>query len=255
MMAMRVLNWAALMLAVVATPQLFAQGTATTPKPHVVLVELFTSEGCSSCPPADELLRRIDGRQFSPDTLVVGLSEHVTYWDHEGWKDPYGSELATARQQAYGQRFRLDDVYTPQMVVNGEHHFVGSDAHLLEQALASTQASAMQLKITLAKFDGNAVSALADISDVGPAQGAELFAVIAEDEKTERVPAGENRGRTLAHTSVARTLVHIGDVHGAGSTPLHLNLPLIDAGTHRHLIVWAQEPGLGRVLAVDSVAF
>jgi hypothetical protein len=252
---MRVLEWTAMVFAGIGMPQTLAQDTIRTPRPQIVLVELFTSEGCSSCPPADQLLQRIDGKQFSPDTLIVGLSEHVTYWDHEGWKDPFGSELSTARQQAYGQRFQLEDVYTPQMVVNGERQFVGSDAHLLEQALAVARAPAMQLNITGTKLDGNAVTANATISDVVSAQGAELFAVIAEDEKTERVPAGENRGRTLAHTSVARTLVHAGNVHGAGSTALHLPLPPSDAGTHRQLIVWAQEPGLGRVLAVDSVAF
>jgi hypothetical protein len=252
---MRVLNWTAIMLAFVGTPQIFAQVTGTTLKPHLVLVELFTSEGCSSCPPADELLQRIDGRQFSANTLIVGLSEHVTYWDHEGWKDPFGSELATARQQAYGRRFQLEEAYTPQMVVNGEHEFVGSDAHQLQHVLANTPAADMQLNIRLAKVDGDAVNANAIIAGVLPAQGAELFAVIAEDETTEHVPSGENRGRTLAHSSVARTLVDVATVSGTGSTALHLTLPSSDAGTHRHLIVWAQERGPGRVLAVDSVAF
>jgi hypothetical protein len=260
---MRFLKWAAIVLASIGVPQMLAQDTVRIHKPRIVLVELFTSEGCSSCPPADLLLQRIDGKQFSPDALIVGLSEHVTYWDNEGWKDPFGSELATARQQTYGQRFHLEEVYTPQMVVNGERQFVGSDAHLLEQALALPPAPAMQLNITGTKLDGNAVNANAVvlISDTaaaqgtGVAQGAELFAVIAEDEKTERVSAGENRGKTLAHTSVARTLVRVGHVSGAGSTELHLPLPPSDAGTHRHLIVWVQEAGLGRVLAVDSVAF
>jgi hypothetical protein len=252
---MRVLNWIGVTLTLGVTTQLFAQGTLSSPKPQIVLVELFTSEGCSSCPPADRLLQQIDGQQVLPNTLVVGLSEHVTYWDHEGWKDPFGSELATARQQAYGQRFQLDSVYTPQMVVNGEQQFVGSDAHQLRQALASTRQPAAQLSITGAKLEGNAITANAVLSGTPLKQAAELFAVIAEDEKTEHVPAGENRGRTLAHTSVARTLVHTGSIRGAGSTPLHLPLPPADEGTHRHLIIWAQETGLGRILAVDSVAF
>ena len=90
-----------------------------------MLVELFTSEGCSSCPPADNLLRAIDGKHTKEGTLVVGVSEHVNYWDHGGWKDPFDSSTITDRQNDYGQKFHLDSVYTPQMVVDGEAQVSG----------------------------------------------------------------------------------------------------------------------------------
>src|SRR5580658_4638641 len=99
---------------------LWAQ-TAAAPNRAPVLVELFTSEGCSDCPPADHMLEQLDPR-------VVVLSEHVDYWDHEGWKDPYSSHANTLRQEAYARRFQLADPFTPQMIVDGAAQFVGSDA-------------------------------------------------------------------------------------------------------------------------------
>src|SRR6185437_4360336 len=118
----------ALMVAALAA----AQPRYPAPRAPVV-VELFTSEGCSSCPPADALLARLP-RAF-PDIEVIPLSEHVDYWDHLGWRDRFSSPLYSARQQDYGRAFQLQDVFTPQMVVNGEAQFVGSDRARAEQEI------------------------------------------------------------------------------------------------------------------------
>jgi hypothetical protein len=228
------------------------QAVAPAAPTRIVLVELFTSEGCSDCPPADQLLRQLDGKRYGADTLIVGLSEHVTYRDHIGWKDPFGSEAATERQSAYGQRFNLDSVYTPQMVVNGETQMVGNDAASVRRGIDTAQAvSGTSLHLGAIKLEGDAVETTASISGALP-HGATLFAAIAEDETTEKVLAGENRGRTLAHTSVARTLAKVTSIKTAGDAVVRLKLPPADTGTRRHLIVWAQEPGLGRVLGIDS---
>jgi len=235
------------------------QGDASSKGKRPVLVELFTSEGCSSCPPADDLLRQIDGKTTNEGALVIGVSEHVTYWDHDGWKDPYDSDAITNRQNDYGQKFHIESVYTPQMVVNGETQIVGSDGKGLLQAVLKAQADdGPTVNIGSAKLNGNAVDAVVSVAGDVPKHGADVFAVVAHDETTEHVLRGENQGKTLSHASVARTLTKVGKIHGAGDTTVHVGLPteiVTATGGKRHLIVWVQEPNAGRVLGVDSKSF
>jgi hypothetical protein len=227
---------------------------------RAVLVELFTSEGCSSCPPADGLLRMIDGKHTSDGALVVGVSEHVSYWDHGGWKDPFDSMAITIRQNGYTDRFQLDSVYTPQMVVNGRVQFVGSDTKALVEAVVHAQQpeQTATVKITSVKVEGDAVVAVLSVAGGVPAHGADLFTVIAQDETTTNITAGENKGRTLAHASVARTYQKAATVRTAGETTVRIPLPgdlNTTARSRRHLIVWVQEPNVGPVLGVDTIAF
>ncbi len=122
-----------------------------SPRP-TVLIELFTSEGCSDCPAADELLRQVTGRKDVGGPLIVGLSEHVSYWNGLGWRDPFSSDLYTARQNEYATRFALASVYTPQMIVNGREQFVGSDRRALDAALAAeSKRKQIQLRIDSAQ--------------------------------------------------------------------------------------------------------
>jgi len=225
---------------------------------HAVLVELFTSEGCSSCPPADDLLRKIDGKHTKDGAVIVGVSEHVTYWDHGGWKDPFDSDAITDRQTQYSQRFHLDSPYTPQMVVNGKVQFVGSDGPALLQAIGSAPQQVATVKIVSAKIEGGAVVMNVAVGGELPKLGADLFAVVAQDEKTMNVTAGENKGRTLENAAVARTYQKAAKVKNAGETTMRIPLPddlKTTSDSRRHLIVWAQEPDLGPVLGVDTLAF
>ena len=128
-------------MAIALTVTLHAQTAVDGPAQKVVLVELFTSEGCSSCPPADALLRQVNGTRTSEDQLVVGISEHVTYWNGHGWSDPFSSLAYTERQNDYSEKFHLEGVYTPQMVINGAEQIVGSDRAAL---LRAVQAEAAQ---------------------------------------------------------------------------------------------------------------
>jgi hypothetical protein len=233
------------------------QDKAPASSQHALLVELFTSEGCSSCPPADDLLRTIDGKHTKDGTLIVGVSEHVTYWDHGGWKDPFDSDAITARQTQYSERFHLDSPYTPQMVVNGKVQLVGSDGKALLQAIGDVQQQAATVKIVSAKIEGGAVVMNVSVAGELPKHGADLFAVMAQDETTMNVTAGENKGRTLVNAAVARTFQKAAKVKNPGEITVRIPLPgdlKTTPESRRHLIVWAQEPDLGPVLGVDTIA-
>jgi hypothetical protein len=169
-----------------------------------VLIELFTSEGCSDCPPADRLLGELDARQPISGVQAIVLSEHVTYWDRQGWRDPYSLDAMTDRQEQYVRRFGLDSSFTPQMVVDGTTQFVGGNANALVTALNKASGISKQpLQIEGAKWDHGA----AEFSVHGSApKDAKLFAVLAIDVTHHEVSSGENKGRTLNHTAVVRAM-------------------------------------------------
>ena len=223
--------------------------------PSVVLVELFTSEGCSDCPPADELLRQVSGHTTAKGQVIVGISEHVSYWNGLGWKDPFSSDLYTNRQHDYGTHFGLDSVYTPQMVVNGREQFVGSNRHALEAAVASeAQRKQIDLRITSAEVIGKNITFTYSASDL-PAKGSlELLAVLVDDMDRSSVLRGENSGRSLLHVSVARALAPLGTLRETEQRSVSLPLPPSFTGsseTSHHLVLFAQERGAGAVLGVD----
>ncbi len=227
--------------------------------PRLVLVELFTSEGCSSCPPADALLRKLNGARVDSGQLIVGLSEHVTYWNNLGWMDPFSDQTYTARQSAYSDRFGLDSVYTPQMVINGEAQVVGSDGSAILKAVAKLAGNGTTtLRIASisppAQAADKTLTFTFSVEDL-PAAGAEIYAVIADDMASSSVSRGENSGRTLAHVSVARRLVRVATVKDAATLTISTPLPPALKGqpqTGRHLILFAQERNAGKVLAVES---
>jgi len=229
---------------------------AAQSSPPAVLVELFTSEGCSSCPPADALLRQINGTQSASGQSIVGISEHVTYWNSLGSSDPFSSTLYTDRQSAYGARFHLDGVYTPQMVLNGAHQFLGSDRPALLQALRAEQSQASDVAIQIASATpaGSSLTVRFPVSgDLSSAARADLFAVLADDMDQSNVLRGENSGKTLSHVAVARSLTRMSPVTtGAEQTATIPVPPSFHGPQKRHLILFAQTIGSGRVLAVDQ---
>ena len=201
----------------------------------VVLVELFTSQGCSSCPPADALLAVLD-----KDPNVIVLSEHVDYWNHLGWRDPYSSETFSARQQRYARGFRQDGPYTPQMVVDGRVQFVGSDARKASTVIAEA-AKTEKLPITLAR-EGNRVHVTAP-----KVKRAELWIALVRPEGSAAVPRGENAGRTLRHVAIVRSLAK------AAHTETHtFELPPPEGGPWR-IIAFLQEQGQGAILGAGRL--
>jgi len=215
-----------------------------------VLVELFTSEGCSDCPLADALLAEIDAKQFAPGAEAIVLSEHVTYWNHLGWRDPFSMDTMTQRQEAYVRRFGLDSAYTPQMVVDGTSQFVGSDGRALLSAVnkAATRPK-LALLIENARWDHDSVRFAVRAKKV---LDTKLIAVLAADATRSEVARGENAGRTLHHTAVVRAMK---EMNGTDADGRMLSLDLgrtqktaaMDGKTR--LVVFAVDRRTGRVIA------
>jgi hypothetical protein len=227
-----------------------ASSSASASKPAVI-AELFTSEGCSSCPPADALLAELNRRKTMAGVPVIVLSEHVDYWNHDGWRDPFSSAQWTQRQNDYNLRFRLDSVYTPQMVIDGSQQVIGSNAAHVAHAIetAAAQPGKLQIAITGASWDGDVLHATVSVGDLSPqtAKGTTLYAVLADDEDTSSVERGENSGRTLKHVSVVRVMQKVSALHGPYSGPVDVKLPHGVARGKMRLIVFAQKGNNGDI--------
>lgn len=173
-----------------------------------VLVELFTSEGCSSCPPADKLLADIERRQPIPNAQVFVLSEHVDYWNRLGWRDPFSTRGFSERQSSYADAFKNNGVYTPQMVVDGHAEFVGSDGSKAREAI---MAAANEPKAHIEVTAGDKL--IVNVDKVPGNADSDVLLAITEANLRIDVKNGENSGRMLAHTGVVRRLTVLGRTH------------------------------------------
>ena len=197
-------------------------GLPNSSEPAVVVAELFTSEGCSSCPPADQLLRRLV-REPLGATLVLGLSEHVDYWNHLGWTDPFSSPAFSNRQAEYQARvFRTGSIYTPQLVVDGQFEAIGSDVSAVGRAITrAARIPKAALDITVSPAGNGQLSVHVRI-DLPPAvslhERADVVVALTEDHLASDVRAGENKGRSLTHSAVVRSLTALGSFDRAART-------------------------------------
>lgn len=176
-------------------------------KSEPVLVELFTSQGCSSCPPADELLRVINERT---DVEVIALSFHVDYWDYIGWRDPFSSRAATKRQQAYAAQISQGRAYTPQLVVDGRAHVVGSnrsDAFAAIEKASARPSSGLRLNARLLGVKDGKLQV--DLKAVGSLKGKRLLLAVYESGLMTKVVRGENAGRKIRNDYVVRQLTTV----------------------------------------------
>ena len=219
-----------------------------------VLVELFTSEGCSSCPPADRFLQTLDEQPIAGTEMIV-LSEHVDYWNHIGWKDPYSASFYSQRQSAYAKRFGLDSVYTPQMVVDGTSEFVGSNSGLADKAFRKAL-GVPKLPVHLSSISAGASNTLhahletgALDASFGPRE-ADVYVAVALNRAESQVSAGENAGHRLAHVSVVKSLTKVGALKQGQvlAQDVQLKLELGSDPRSLRLIAFVQEPRQGRVL-------
>ena len=206
-----------------------------------VLVELFTSEGCSSCPPADAVLARLHREQPVPGVQLIVLSEHVDYWNSLGWKDPFSAALFSDRQGQYSGH-----IYTPQAVVDGRADVLGSDERAIVRAVAAAGREPHgTLRLTATPSGIRiAVTGLSGHSD------AEVMVAVVEDGLVSRVERGENAGRALAHTAVVRALQRGGTIPAAADRWTN-EVPVSLDGSWRRprVVAFVQDARSRRILA------
>jgi len=263
---MRNLPGVAVLLALILTvvtpalaPRAKAQAAPDAGRKPVV-VELFTSEGCSSCPPADTLLQELVGRQPIPGTEIIALEEHVDYWNHDGWVDPFSSPEWTLRQQTYVTLIKKD-AYTPELVVDGLSQFVGNDARQaqteIEKAAGVTKT---QVAITTAPSDSKGSRFHVSVGKlVGATSGdvAEIWLAVAEDGLHSQVASGENAGHVLQHVATLRSLRKIGVADANGATASFTGDPVMKFNSRwniekLHVIVFVQKKKSREILGAAS---
>ena len=217
-----------------------------------VLVELFTSEGCSSCPPADTNLSRIEKNQPVADADAITLSLHVDYWNSLGWKDEFSSPLYSRRQQLYSEALKLDSNYTPQIVVDGRTEFVGSNETRTDKAI---QEATKNQKATV-ELSQDADKLKIKLSDIPNHENATVFLAITEDNLASNVKGGENSGRKLAHTSVVRELNSLGMLTAEQKTLDIETVLQIQPNWKREnvkIVVFVQENASRKILGVNRI--
>lgn len=211
---------------------------AQTVAERLTVVELFTSQGCSSCPPADALLGELAKR---PD--VLALSENVDYWDYLGWHDPFASHENTRRQRAYSRHFGLSYVYTPQIVVQGAMHTTGTDQEQVQRLIARAHSLPM---ISIGIHRDETGRLVAKLSDVSLPEVVDVWLVRFDPSHATAVADGENSGRQIINYNVVRAFTHLASWDGSARiVPLPEPPPAAD-DTDEAILV--QQPSAGRIL-------
>lgn len=167
------------------------------------LLELFTSEGCSSCPPADRLLPQL----ASTNPKIIPLSFHVDYWNHLGWTDPFSSAEFSERQKTYASQFHLESIYTPQLIINGEYELVGSNRSTAEEDIKRVLKEKPQVEISINEVRRTTNKLSVSCTLTGDLSQTQLTAALVQRHAEMKVKAGENSGAKLSHTNVVRSFI------------------------------------------------
>ena len=219
--------------------------------PCPVQVELYTSQGCNTCPPADVLLEQLDARED-----VIGIAFHVDYWDYLGWKDSFALGGNAPRQRAYAKAMEQSYVYTPQAVVDGLDHFNGSDKRAIDKAIDGAKMMAtVALKTSWDGRDRIHVDLPESGSQtVGPglARGAAIWLAGVDGAQDVPITRGENAGKTLRYTNIVRSMERLGEWDGMAARVT------IDAGALRSAgrekaVVMVQAPEMGRIIGAAEI--
>lgn len=231
-----------------------ANGQESGAGPHPVLVELFTSEGCSSCPPADGLLQKLDLHQPIPGAQLIVLSEHVDYWDHDGWKDPNSSAQLTERQDSYEHKLGESTPYTPQMIADGTTIVQMTKPALvklaLEKAASSPKIPVRIGDVTIDAADPNVLRTHIDTDANVDNRNADVYVVVALDHVESQVLKGENSGRHLTHVAVAQEFTKVGKIEKGKTFSQEVQLKLKPGTDPKNVrvIAFIQESGPGKLL-------
>lgn len=230
-----------------------------------VLVELFTSEGCSSCPPADDLLIHLEKTRPIEGVEIIALSQHVDYWNRLGWADPFSSPEFSSRQNRYASVFRNDSIYTPQMVVDGHLEMVGSNSGKVQSAIrqavqhpkAKIQVSQTESKASSEKITIQLSIHIEDLPTISAGDRIDVMLAITESGLLSNVSRGENAGRRIAHTAVVRKLNHIASIDSAKGGFDKIVTAEIEKGWSRdnlRAVVFVQERHSMRVRGAAAVS-
>ncbi|HEY1801391.1 MAG TPA: DUF1223 domain-containing protein [Terriglobales bacterium] len=244
-------------LAILALVGFLTTGNSRAADTHAgtpVLVELFTSEGCSSCPPADAWLQRMDAAQPLPGAELIVLSEHVDYWNHDGWKDPYSSSLVTERQSDYVRALGLQTPYTPQVIVDGVTDLHLTDDQQMEQtfqkAATSQKVPVRITSVTLDPANSSLLRAHVEVDGTSAGENADIYDAVALSHAESQVLHGENSGKHLTHVAVVQELTKIGKMQKGKTFSRDIEIKLKPGTDPKNirLVVFAQKSGPGKVL-------
>lgn len=237
---------------------LLASGGGSGSQP--VVLELFTSEGCSSCPPADAFLKELDDAGRVENVEIIAIEEHVDYWDHLGWRDPFSAHKWTERQQQYAGTFHHDGVYTPQLVINGRSDVSGgTQGDALQKIAEAATLPAAEIALKTNSVSASSAEFSITLGSTPPeAHSAELWLAVTERGLSSDVLRGENGGRKLAHAAVLRSLTRVKLPHGDRKAAMEIpaSVPL-DPAWHREnlrFVAFVQDSKTLHILGAAAAA-
>lgn len=218
-----------------------------------VVVELFTSEGCSSCPPADAVLLDLDRKAESSGAELILLGEHVDYWNYIGWTDRFSSAQFSQRQSDYARDFHLASVYTPQMVIDGREQLVGNDLAEVSNKIAAARQETKPARVAL-QWEANHRLHVS-VQSV-EAQRAQVLLAVTEDGLSTQVGNGENGGRTLHHAAVVRQLRPLGNLdNGKFDTRVEVSPHADWNAAALKVAILVQDPASGKILGAAQIGY
>ena len=234
---------------------LVSSGLAAAQSP--VVVELFTSEGCSSCPPADAVLADLGRQPQTNGAELILLGEHVDYWNYIGWTDRFSSAQFSQRQSDYARDFHIPSVYTPQMVIDGRVQFVGNNLDDVQRKIAEEAKQAKPAQVTLTWSGNDQLHVAVQSASAGKAK---ILLAVTEDGLSTAIGGGENGGRTLHHAAVVRQLRDLGGKDfGSGKDKFETTVDVWRNSSWNaaqlKVAVLVQDPATGKILGAGEIAY